>query len=260
MDNTPKCAVMQSIHPIHCASIASLTKTYEVRKSGPHMETPFKVYIYCTVGPGKFLYFPDGGSPEERSQFVMQKWEKDNIYLDVVRNATVIGEYICDEIIPTVMDEYCYDIDDIAMAGCRMAREEMAKYGGGKKLYLWHISDLKIYDQARSIAGFYRYNAVPGKGNTFLTEAPQSWCYVQDRQEDLYQLLAYNKDADTYDEIGRGGLLEMERSAKSFRIDLRYDRLRDGEGEPYDWMEIWNCQNDDFRKIVKPYDQHMKCC
>ena len=41
-------AVLISIRPEWCVKIASRDKSIEVRKSRPKLETPFKVYIYCT--------------------------------------------------------------------------------------------------------------------------------------------------------------------------------------------------------------------
>ena len=41
-------AVLLSIKPQYCELIASGKKTVEVRKTRPKLDTPFKVYIYCT--------------------------------------------------------------------------------------------------------------------------------------------------------------------------------------------------------------------
>ena len=41
-------SVLISIQPKWCELIASGKKTVEVRKTRPKLETPFKVYIYCT--------------------------------------------------------------------------------------------------------------------------------------------------------------------------------------------------------------------
>ena len=41
-------AVLISIKPNWCKLIWSGMKTVEVRKTRPKLETPFKVYIYCT--------------------------------------------------------------------------------------------------------------------------------------------------------------------------------------------------------------------
>ena len=42
-------SIMQSIKPQYCELIAAGRKTYEVRKTKPKIETPFKVYIALLV-------------------------------------------------------------------------------------------------------------------------------------------------------------------------------------------------------------------
>ena len=44
-------AVLISIRPEWCDLIMRGKKTIEVRKTRPKLETPFKVYIYCTKIP-----------------------------------------------------------------------------------------------------------------------------------------------------------------------------------------------------------------
>lgn len=51
-------AVLISIQPKWCELIASGKKTQEVRKNRPKLETPFKVYIYCTLS-GSNEFFKD---------------------------------------------------------------------------------------------------------------------------------------------------------------------------------------------------------
>ena len=41
-------SVLISIQPKWCERIADGSKTIEVRKTKPKLDTPFKVYIYCT--------------------------------------------------------------------------------------------------------------------------------------------------------------------------------------------------------------------
>lgn len=80
-----------------------------------------------------------------------------------------------------------------------------------KDLYAWHISDLKIYDQPKSLSGFSRHdfrgmNGTDVCGNEScehyqpsgsymlpptcaingccLSKPPQSWCYVAEAKED----------------------------------------------------------------------------
>lgn len=43
-------AVLISIRPEWVEKIARGEKTLELRKTEPKLETPFKVYIYCTAG------------------------------------------------------------------------------------------------------------------------------------------------------------------------------------------------------------------
>ena len=43
-------AVLISIRPEWVEKIADGEKTLELRKTEPKLETPFKVYIYCTAG------------------------------------------------------------------------------------------------------------------------------------------------------------------------------------------------------------------
>lgn len=49
-------SVMISIQPKWCELIASGKKTVELRKTKPDIDTPFKVYIYCTKPKGKYDY------------------------------------------------------------------------------------------------------------------------------------------------------------------------------------------------------------
>ena len=48
-------AVLLSVHPQWCERIADGGKTIEVRKTKPKLDTPFKVYIYCTADRRKSI-------------------------------------------------------------------------------------------------------------------------------------------------------------------------------------------------------------
>ena len=56
-------SVLMSIRPEWCEKIANGKKTIEVRKTRPKLETPFKVYIYCTL-PSQSELFTHGGIRE----------------------------------------------------------------------------------------------------------------------------------------------------------------------------------------------------
>lgn len=148
-------AVLLSIQPRWCGLIASGEKTIEVRKTRPKIETPFRVYIYCTndrknhFWTGKRYSYAD-----ERSH---NAFDKDG-------NGKVIGEFICDAISIVPFDKITGNYVD---KQCRLSREELWEYTGGFFAYGWHISNLIIYDQPKALSEFG------------LTRPPQSWRYVE---------------------------------------------------------------------------------
>lgn len=66
----------------------------------------------------------------------------------------------------------------------------------------------------------------------------------------MFHLMAYNKDQDKYDEWQSGTLQEIQAEALLCRDLLRSDGLRDASGEPYDWMEIWDDEDDSGQEDV----------
>lgn len=164
-------AILQSIRPKHCANIAAGKKTIEVRKTKPKIKTPFNVYIYCTV---------NGTTAKERDR---------NIFTDL--RGKVIGEYVCDEIQEIVEDSSIpLYFDNWSNKTC-LTDLEMREYANGKPLYLYHISDLKIYDKPKPLSEFQKCYTVKNINNPDfhykeqmlkpLTRPPQSWCYVEEK-------------------------------------------------------------------------------
>lgn len=70
-------AVLLSVRPNWCKLIWAGMKTVEVRKTRPKLETPFKVYIYCSGNSGWLMRSPKG----------LRKMDR-----------RVIGEFVCDEV------------------------------------------------------------------------------------------------------------------------------------------------------------------
>ena len=219
-------AVLISIRPEWCDLIVRGKKTIEVRKTRPKLETPFKVYIYCTKAPQHLItIFKDGEEIEDgeihHGKPMFLKCDK---YLpDGIRDKTqmVIGEFICNDI-RRIGPEYCVVKEDIesAIAGSCLTVPQVKDYAGWKSglsyadlkdLYGWHISDLRIYDKPRDLDEFSRFgfcgmNGTGVCGNAdcenyqpsgnymepptcavngcILYEAPQSWCYVAEAEED----------------------------------------------------------------------------
>lgn len=152
-------SVLISIKPKWCELIASGSKTIEVRKTRPKIDTPFKCYIYATkLG-------------------INDEWS----YCENI-NGRVIGEFVCDNIVDIfvaisnpqkIKKPYeipCTGLTDI---------EVMNYLGNGIKGYGWHISNLKIYDKPKCL-GDFKHTGVNYHFDPPVTRPPQSWCYVEE--------------------------------------------------------------------------------
>ena len=148
-------AVLISTQPKWCELIAKGEKTVEVRKSKPKLRVPFPVYIYCSKGTrkGDFITKSEkfGYITGHEGSFYNRATEYD-------ANGKVIGEFVCDKIVPLVLKEngvYYIPAKEHCGRAC-MTVEEARKYGNGKPLYAWHISNLVIYDKPKYLSEFVR--------------------------------------------------------------------------------------------------------
>lgn len=204
-------AVLLSIRPEWAGKILTGKKTVEVRKTRPRLETPFKVYIYCTKTAERWL-----------RTVPVQGWQR----LD----GFVICEFTCykiDTIQRMGIDnnfDYCYlslnefGNDDIAIEirdikkSC-IPKSELNSYAkSAPELFAWHISDLKVYDNPKPLSDFSKHGFsglfgtnVCGNedckyyepsgdwmtpptcglnGYCSLHRPPQSWCYVREESKD----------------------------------------------------------------------------
>ncbi len=195
-------SVLISIQPKWCELIASGKKTVEVRKTKPKLETPFKVYIYCTkaiqhfsLGGGMYatndtLYRLPTGEVKFGDGFeLLGSWVgeyDENNFL----NGKVIGEFVCDEVKMSFVgynEKGCPSYWDILDDSC-FTPNELVCYGEWKTLYGWHISNLIIYDKPKELSDFINYERCPYGGfvdckkcgeHHCLKRPPQSWCYVE---------------------------------------------------------------------------------
>ena len=88
-------SVLISIQPKWCELIASGKKTVEVRKTKPKLETPFKVYIYCTKDKWQHLVQMPDKSYRIYNGKEYGKYDKSLIFGGEA-NGKVIGEFVCD--------------------------------------------------------------------------------------------------------------------------------------------------------------------
>lgn len=199
-------AVLLSIRTEWCKKILSGEKTVEIRKTRPRLETPFKVYIYCTRAASKEFKLDDqnwdvsakvhGGCPGKRGR--------------------VIGEFTCNDIdrITPLTSSIPGNLEERILGSC-LTPQQVETYAGWKghmrlidcrDAYCWHIHDLKIYDRPRELDEFYRFNFCGMNGTVvcenegckhyepsgsymepptcaidgcYLKRPPQSWCYVE---------------------------------------------------------------------------------
>lgn len=67
----------------------------------------------------------------------------------------------------------------------------------------------------------------------------------------MYVLLAYEKDGGYYDEFFRNKDLKyVEATGMGLMSVLKSNKLRACNGEPYDWLEIWNNEVDDLEPLL----------
>ena len=209
-------SVLISIHPKWVEKIANGEKTIEVRKTAPQ-EVPFKCYIYCTK-PKKWFRFSSWGYASDECLWLsngkvkmcngFEFWADGKEYEPLC--CKVIGEFVCDNVYPiknqggrfVVANEEQSVTNEIARQSC-LDYDDMVSYFGNKDGFGWHISDLKIYDKPKELSDFYRECEKPCKpnkgkilcittkslkmngcnGKIPLTRAPQSWQYVEEKEE-----------------------------------------------------------------------------
>lgn len=172
-------SVLISIQPKWCELIANGKKTIEVRKTRPKIDTPFKVYIYCTQGKDVLAVskYPD------KSVFLWEKSDVDRYNADMVRNGKVIGEFVCDAIIT----DKTFGHDALFKTSACMRDADISAYCLNKEMYCWHISDLVIYDKPKELSEFRSYNCGVYLENGYpmptheIKRPPQSWFYVTEQ-------------------------------------------------------------------------------
>lgn len=167
-------------------------KRIEVRKTAPK-EVPFKCYIYETKG--QYVKFTHGahtkygyGRGKVIGWFICDRIICSQAYFDS-QGKNHLTNVFPDDIKKTCLDEY--DLWDY-IAGKAVKANQM--YDG----YLWHISDLKIYDKPKELSEFRKpcdrfldcctcrrlvHNEYMSCDNK-ITRPPLSWCYVEDLGEE----------------------------------------------------------------------------
>lgn len=209
-------AILMSIQPKWCEKIFSGEMTIKVCKSAPKLETPFKVYVYCTKErmtrmPSMYAYLHKN-EPRACAEYgTIETWGEIG---DVIVNphlaskhvsfgmhGKVVGEFVC-----CAVEKYDIDLggnyyrisDKDAVQAC-VDQNLLFKYGNGRDLYGWHISEPKLYDKPKELEVFrkpcdFAYDCcacqravykqlaagemIFNECNDKITRPPSSWCYV----------------------------------------------------------------------------------
>lgn len=174
--------ILMSIQPKWCKKIFDGSKTIEVRKSRPSIDTPFTVYVYQTKHKGGKAIVSE-------------------VLNSVYGGGKVIGSFVCDRVrlcIPFGLKGHLLS-QEVYREMC-LTKEQLDKYGGLKTLYGWHIIEPKLFDKPRDITEFALYgkcaedcdeydfcarDSEDGRMSckyfkrTFLKRPPQSYCFVE---------------------------------------------------------------------------------
>lgn len=136
--------ILASLKPYYYYLIGERKKIIEVRKSALK-DLPQDIVFYMSKDEKSFAKIPKEFQEKYRKRF-------GKIGIKVVCDRIDEYKYVyCDhpEIgYPVGYDcgDNWYDIDDEDLQKACLTEEEFKRYGNGKPLYGWHISDLKICD------------------------------------------------------------------------------------------------------------------
>ena len=185
-------AIMISIQPQWVEKILNGEKTIEIRKTIPKCELPCKVYIYCTKDTRKIL----AGAPFVEKSWTCwnrQSWsaqeKKDCGYGKY--NGKVVAEFTLNHYNKFDYDGLIFhDMKDIILEHSCLTDEQLCNYIQDNLGYAWHIRNLIIYDKPKELDEFSAGKAKIDCGygnydiyNKILKRPPQSWCYVENLDE-----------------------------------------------------------------------------
>ena len=179
--------ILASIKPYYYYLIAEGIKKIEVRKSALK-NLPQDIAFYMSKDEKSFANIPKEFQEKYRKHF-----------------GKVGMRVICDKVYEYTFSHYEaeYRVTHVEQEAMCLNQPELIRYGKGKTLYGWHISDLKIYDKPKELSEFYRPcsysgicyscnrfrpNGTPNdKPNDFcdgeITRPPQSYMFVKEVEQ-----------------------------------------------------------------------------
>lgn len=188
-------AILISIKPEWVAKILGREKTIEIRGNAPKCKLPIDVFIYCTKNDNGLRYWGYHMGGRIFAKFTLKKIER--IYINVKEQAKT----------------FSLSPEELCKSSC-LDEEKIWDYLTNGNGYVWHISDLVIFDKPKELNYFKQWkipypkrikwsswqsNYYTALGayvkqhptmmvseikRTFdesisMKKAPQSWCYVE---------------------------------------------------------------------------------
>lgn len=158
--------IMIAYSPKSCELMFDGRKIFDIRKSKPKIDAPFKCYIYCTL-KGGWLTSVNGKVQKVNNMLIDLK--QNSIINEL--NGFVIGEYICNRV------------------------DKGPLFTKGKYRYCWDISNLKLYDKPLEVSQFFKFckfspcdscehnnltdtGYICGINENPIIKPPKSWIYV----------------------------------------------------------------------------------
>ena len=169
-------AVLLSIHPRWVKRIFDGEKTIEVRRNKPREEPPFRCYVYETKGG------------------VDEPWIDEDGHRIFKGRGMVVGEFVCEKIVYLFIEK---PYTGREFPGTGLTDVELSEYLDGSSGCGWCISDVKVYEEPKSISEFkgvclkdqcYERCSRYGKGCEIqkglypIKSVPQSWMYVEGKE------------------------------------------------------------------------------
>ena len=174
--------ILASIKPYYYYLIAEGIKKIEVRKSALK-NLPKDIAFYMSKDEKSFAKIPKEFQEKYRKHF-----------------GKVGMRVVCDKVDEYTFSHYEaeYRVTHIEQDAMWLNQPELIRYGKGKPLYGWHISDLKIYEQPKELSEFRKsgfmteeewlFNLYPNTHCHYeawakkfeITRPPQSYMFVEE--------------------------------------------------------------------------------
>lgn len=179
--------ILASIKPYYYYLIAEEKKKIEVRKTALK-NIPQDIAFYMSKDEKSFAKIPKECQEKYRKHF-----------------GKIGMRVVCDKVYEYTFSHYEaeYRVTHVEQEAMCLNQPELIRYGKGKTLCGWHISDLKIYDKPKELSEFYRICKKPCKpnkgkilclttkslkmngcdGKILITRPPQSYMFVEEVEQ-----------------------------------------------------------------------------